>query len=127
MTILWELFYTFFYIGITTFGGGYAMLAILEHEFVESKKWTDKEDFLNMIAIAESTPGPIAINSATYLGYKKAVFRTVAGSRFCLDENGNLSLTSCGIKLNRRPFSMYHSLEGDTAPERDFYFAFAFD
>ena len=63
----------------------------------------------------------------SYLGYKKAVFRTVADSRFCLDENGNLSLTSCGIKLNRRPFSMYHSLEGDTAPERDFYFAFAFD
>ena len=66
------LFFTMFKIGLFTFGGGYAMLAILENEFVEKKKWTDKEDFLNMIAIAESTPGPIAINSATYLGYKKA-------------------------------------------------------
>ena len=66
------LFLTMFKIGLFTFGGGYAMLAILENEFVEKKKWTDKDDFLNMIAIAESTPGPIAINSATYLGYKKA-------------------------------------------------------
>jgi len=66
------LFFTMFKIGLFTFGGGYAMLAILENEFVEKKKWTDKDDFLNMIAIAESTPGPIAINSATYLGYKRA-------------------------------------------------------
>ena len=66
------LFFTMFKIGLFTFGGGYAMLAILENEFVEKKKWTDKDDFLNMVAIAESTPGPIAINSATYLGYKKA-------------------------------------------------------
>ena len=67
-----ELFLTMFKIGLFTFGGGYAMLAILENEFVEKKKWTDKEDFLNMVAIAESTPGPIAINSATYLGYRRA-------------------------------------------------------
>ena len=70
-TIL-SLFLTMFKIGLFTFGGGYAMIAILENEFVENKKWTDKEDFLNMVAIAESTPGPIAINSATYLGYKCA-------------------------------------------------------
>ena len=69
---IFELFFTMFKIGLFTFGGGYAMIAILENEFVEKKKWTDKEDFLNMLAIAESTPGPIAINSATYLGYKKA-------------------------------------------------------
>ena len=67
-----ELFLTMFKIGLFTFGGGYAMLAILENEFVEKNKWTDKEDFLNMVAIAESTPGPIAINSATYLGYRRA-------------------------------------------------------
>ena len=69
---IFNLFLTMFKIGLFTFGGGYAMLAILENEFVEKKKWTDKEDFLNMVAIAESTPGPIAINSATYLGYKRA-------------------------------------------------------
>lgn len=73
------LFLTMFKIGLFTFGGGYAMLAILENEFIEKKKWTDKDDFLNMVAIAESTPGPIAINSATYLGYKRA---GVLGSAF---------------------------------------------
>ena len=52
--------------------GGYAMIALLENEFVERKKWIKKDDFLNMVAIAESTPGPVAINSATYIGYKIA-------------------------------------------------------
>ena len=57
-------------IGLFTFGGGYAMIALLENEFVSRKKWIEKDEFLDMVAIAESTPGPIAINSATYLGYK---------------------------------------------------------
>jgi chromate transporter len=70
--ILWELFATLFKIGLFTFGGGYAMIAFFESEFVEKKKWLEKDEFLNMVAIAESTPGPIAINSATYVGYKKA-------------------------------------------------------
>lgn len=70
-TIL-ELFLTLFKIGLFTFGGGYAMLALLESELVEKKKWIEKDEFLDMVAIAESTPGPIAINSATYVGYKKA-------------------------------------------------------
>ena len=61
-------------IGLFTFGGGYAMLSLLDREFVEKKKWLTKEEFLDMTAIAESTPGPIAINSATYIGYKKAGF-----------------------------------------------------
>ncbi len=65
-----QLFLTMFKIGLFTFGGGYAMIALLENEFVSKNKWVDKDEFLNMLAIAESTPGPIAINSATYLGYK---------------------------------------------------------
>lgn len=72
--LLLSLFLTFFKIGAFTFGGGYAMLALLEDEFVEKKKWIKKQDFLDMIAIAESTPGPVAINSATYIGYKTAGF-----------------------------------------------------
>ena len=64
------LFLTFLKIGAFTFGGGYAMIAILENEFVENKKWLTKDEFLDMVAIAESTPGPIAINSATYIGFK---------------------------------------------------------
>ena len=67
-----ELFVTFLKIGAFTFGGGYAMIALLEHEFVEKKRWITKEEFLDMVAIAESTPGPVAVNSATYLGCKMA-------------------------------------------------------
>ena len=74
-----KLFLTMFKIGLFTFGGGYAMIALLENEFVEKKKFLSKEEFLNMLAIAESTPGPIAINSATYIGYKTA---GVMGSAF---------------------------------------------
>ncbi len=70
--IVFELFITMLKIGLFTFGGGYAMIALLESEFVSRKKWLDKEEFLNIIAIAESTPGPIAINSSTYIGYKLA-------------------------------------------------------
>lgn len=69
---LGTLFFTFFKIGLFTFGGGYAMIALLEEEFIQRRKWLDKNKFLDMTAIAESTPGPVAINSATYLGYKLA-------------------------------------------------------
>ncbi len=64
------LFITFFKIGIITFGGGYAMVAIIERELVEKKKWISHEEFLDIIAIAESSPGPLAVNSATFIGYK---------------------------------------------------------
>lgn len=57
-------------IGLFTFGGGYAMIALLREEFVSRKKYLTEEEFLDMTVIAESTPGPIAINSATYIGYK---------------------------------------------------------
>ena len=69
---LGTLFFTFFKIGLFTFGGGYAMIALLEEEFIQRRKWLDKDEFLDMTAIAESTLGPVAINSATYLGYKLA-------------------------------------------------------
>lgn len=67
-----RLFFTFLKIGAFTFGGGYAMIALLETEFIDRKKWMTREEFLDMVAIAESTPGPVAINSATYIGYKVA-------------------------------------------------------
>ena len=65
-----NLFFTMLKIGLFTFGGGYAMIALLENEFVSKKGWIEKNEFLDMVAIAESTPGPIAINAATYIGYK---------------------------------------------------------
>ena len=72
-----ELFWTFFKIGLFTFGGGYAMIATVRETVVQTKKWLTEDEFLEIIAIAESTPGPIAINMATYVGYKR---RGVLGS-----------------------------------------------
>ncbi len=65
-----QLFLTQLKIGAFTFGGGYAMISILENEYVEKKKWLEHDEFMDVLAISESTPGPIAINSATYIGYK---------------------------------------------------------
>lgn len=64
------LFLAFFKIGAFTFGGGYAMIPLIQHEVTEKHKWITEEDILEVVAIAESTPGPIAINSATFVGYK---------------------------------------------------------
>ena len=61
-------------IGLFTFGGGYAMINILDNEFVVKKKWIDSDEFMDVVTIAESTPGPIAINCSTYIGYKKSGF-----------------------------------------------------
>ena len=80
MKLICSLFITFLKIGAFTFGGGYAMIALLENEFVEKKKWLEKSEFLDMVAVAESTPGPVAINSATYIGYKIAGFAGAAMS-----------------------------------------------
>ena len=68
------LFLTFFKLGIFSIGGGPTMLTLLQGELVEKKKWLSNDELMEMTAIAESTPGPIAINLATYLGYKKGGF-----------------------------------------------------
>ena len=70
--LYFQLFITMLKIGLFTFGGGYAMISFLEREYVEKKQWLSHEEFLDIIAISESTPGPIAINSSTFIGYKKA-------------------------------------------------------
>ena len=82
MRELFIIFFTMMKIGAFTFGGGIAMIALLENEFVGKRAWIDKDEFLDIAAIAESTPGPIAINAATYVGYKRfgflgALFATV--------------------------------------------------
>ncbi len=69
-TSLWQLFATFFKTGLFTFGGGYAMISILQEELVNNKKWITTQDMLDMIVVAESTPGVIAVNTATSVGYK---------------------------------------------------------
>lgn len=65
-----SLFGTFFKIGAFTFGGGYAMIPLIQREVVEKRRWMEQSDILDIVAIAESTPGPIAINTATFVGYR---------------------------------------------------------
>ena len=69
-----QLFLTFLKIGLFTFGGGYAMIPLIQRETAEKRRWVTKTDILDIIAVAESTPGPIAINSATFVGYQSAGF-----------------------------------------------------
>ena len=74
MNILLDLFLSFAKIGLFTFGGGYAMISMIENHCVERKQWITHDEMMNVTVIAESTPGPIAINCATFTGYKKAGF-----------------------------------------------------
>ncbi len=81
LKILWELFSTFFKIGAFTFGGGYAMLSLIQREVVENKKWASDEEVLDYYAVAQCTPGVIAVNTATFIGYKKkGVIGAIAAS-----------------------------------------------
>ena len=70
-TSLWTLFWTFFKIGLFTFGGGYAMLPLIEETVVKKNGWLTADELLDVIAVADSTPGPVAINCATYVGYRR--------------------------------------------------------
>jgi|SRR5690554_3848602 len=74
MKKIWELFITFFKIGLFTFGGGLAMIPFIESEIVNKKKWITEDEMVDIIAIAESTPGVIAVNSASFVGYKVGKF-----------------------------------------------------
>ena len=79
--MLWNLFLTFFRIGAFTFGGGYAMISVIENICVEKKHWITHEDLVNVTVIAESTPGPVAINCATFVGYKqKGILGSIAAT-----------------------------------------------
>ncbi len=69
LQIIWQLMYTFFKLGLFTFGGGYAMLPLLQREVVESKGWATEEELLDYYAIGQSTPGIIAVNTASFVGY----------------------------------------------------------
>lgn len=76
--IYFQLFFTFFIIGLFTFGGGYAMLSLIQNEVVVNHAWVTAQEFTDMVAISQMTPGPIGINSATYVGY--AVTGNIFGS-----------------------------------------------
>ena len=85
------LFWTFFKIGAFTFGGGYAMIPLIQREVTERRRWLEDRDILDIVAIAESTPGPIAINSATFVGTK------IAGTGGALSATFGCILPSCII------------------------------
>ena len=74
MSLLLDLFLSFAKIGLFTFGGGYAMIALIENTCVEKKQWITHDEMMNITVVAESTPGPIAINCATYVGYRQNGF-----------------------------------------------------
>ena len=81
MKLLWELFRSFFMIGAMTFGGGYAMLPMLEREIVNKHKWGTQEELLDYFAIGQCTPGIIAVNTATFVGHKvKGVWGGIAAT-----------------------------------------------
>lgn len=82
MNLLMDLFLSFFKIGLFTFGGGYAMLSLIEDTCVDKKKWITHDEMMNITVIAESTPGPIAINCSTFVGYKMAGVRGALVSTF---------------------------------------------
>ncbi|MBR5105090.1 MAG: chromate transporter [Alistipes sp.] len=70
--MLLKLFITFFKIGLFTFGGGYAMIPLIQREVIKKRGWIEEKDFLDMLVLAQSTPGPIAVNTAVFVGYKTA-------------------------------------------------------
>ncbi len=98
MKKLWTLFLTFFKIGAFTFGGGYAMVPLIQREASEKHGWVTDEDILDIVAIAESTPGPIAINSATFVGYRTCgVLGSVAATLGVVLPSFIIILTISGI------------------------------
>lgn len=79
MNILFELFLTFAWIGLFTFGGGYAMISLIEHTCVEKKRWITHDDMMHITVIAESTPGPVAINCSTFVCFGINLYRHFCG------------------------------------------------
>ena len=103
-----KLFITFFKIGAFTFGGGYAMIPIIHREAVEKNHWVTDEEMLEMLAISESTPGPIAINSATFVGYRVAGFWGAAAATFGVVLPSLIIITLIAFFLKR--FSEYKAV-----------------
>lgn len=80
MRQIWELFVSFFKIGAFTFGGGYAMIPLIEREVIDNKGWVDRREFLDLLTLAQSAPGPISLNTSVFVGYKRAGFAGAAAA-----------------------------------------------
>ena len=86
--MLFQLFYIFFKIGAFTIGGGYAMIPLIEAEIVTKKGWVAKEDFLDLLAIAQSAPGVFAVNIAIFIGYMRIRWSYLKGLRYIMIKDG---------------------------------------
>ena len=106
------LFRTFLKIGAFTFGGGYAMIPLIQKETVEIHGWITDEDILNIIAVAEATPGPIAINSATFVGYKVAGFCNAGSCASFLCDHQHPSLFSGAFQTAETRFLCIYRYPG---------------
>lgn len=78
--MLWKMFIIFFKIGAFTFGGGYAMIPIIQNEIVDKQKWIDEDEFLDALSLTQASPGPVAVNTSIYVGYK---LRKIPGAIVC--------------------------------------------
>ncbi|MDI7247037.1 MAG: chromate transporter [Bacillota bacterium] len=72
MRFLFQMFWSFFKIGAFTFGGGYAMVPLIQKEVVDARRWVTDEEFIDMLGLAQTAPGPVAVNTSVFVGYKKA-------------------------------------------------------
>ncbi len=80
MKQLWEIFWSFFKIGLFTFGGGYAMIPLIQREVIDHRKWIPASEFLDLLTLAQSVPGPIAVNTSVFVGYKVRGLRGAAAA-----------------------------------------------
>ena len=111
------LFWTFFKIGAFTFGGGYAMIPLIQREVAERRHWLTEQDILDIVAIAESTPGPIAINSATFVGMKIAgVPGAVAATVGCVFPSCVIVTLLARLYLKYRDMSLLQGILGSLRP-----------
>jgi chromate transporter len=107
MNIFIKLFISFFKIGAFSFGGGYAMLPLIEEEVIQLNNWITTSEFIDILAISEMTPGPIAINSATFLGYKIAGLMGSAVATFAVTLPSFLIMTIIFLSINKFKDSPY--------------------
>ena len=80
MQRLHTIFFSFFKIGLFTFGGGYAMISLIEREVITHRRWIEQKEFLDLLTLAQSVPGPIAVNTSVFVGYKLRGLRGAAAA-----------------------------------------------
>ena len=99
LPMLSQLFFSFMKVGLFTFGGGYAMISVITDTCVEKKRWLTQDEMMDLTVVAESTPGPIAINCATYVGYKMAGMTGAVLATLCRLSAAWRSSRSCAARL----------------------------